>query len=54
MPQHQVQGLHRLRDPVSSASEPRHDSHLEMSVPGNDPDALNEAQIDPPLLHRHH
>ena len=53
MPQHRVQGLHRLRDPALSASEPRHDSHLEMPVPGNDRDALNEAQIDPSLLHRH-
>lgn len=55
MPQLQLQGMHHLRDPVSSASEPRHEGHLQGSVLGNDLDTLNEPpQDDPVLFHTLH
>lgn len=47
----QAQGLQRMRDPVSSASEPRH----ERLHPGSDADAQNQSlQDDPHLFRRHH
>ena len=48
----QLEGLHRMRDPASSASESHHDSHLRASRFGSDTDALNEAMQDDPRHHR--
>ncbi|KAA6429110.1 MAG: hypothetical protein FRX49_01220 [Trebouxia sp. A1-2] len=48
MPQLQLQSMHHMRDPVSSASEPRHEGHLQGSVLGNDLDTLNEPPQDDP------
>ncbi len=52
MPQLQLQGMHHLRDPVPSASEPRLEGLLQGSVLGNDVDALNEPPQDDPDLFR--
>ncbi len=52
MPQLQLQGMHHLRDPVSSASEPRHEGLLQGSVLGSDLDTLNEPPPDEPDLFR--
>ena len=52
MPQLQLQGMHHLRDPVSSASEPRLEGLLQGSVLGSDLDTLNEPPQDEPDLFR--
>ena len=52
MPQLQLQGMHHLRDPVSSASELPHEGLLQGSVLGNDLDTLNEPPQDEPDLFR--
>lgn len=55
MPELQLQGMHHMRGPVSSASEPCHEGHLQGLVLGNDLDTLNEPpQDDPDLFHTLH
>ena len=52
MPQLQLQGMHHMRDPVSSASEPHHEGHLQGSVRGSHLDTLSEPPQDDPDLFR--